>query len=96
MKIVKKKLRKQTPLVNPIIVERLLEKVLKKGEYIAIKCHNSPGDNDSGSHEINLPCYGGGEDHLKSGLSGKINYSRPQMAKASVQDLYCTRQLNDY
>ena len=51
----------QTPLVNPIIdLERLLEKVLQKGEYIAIKCHNNRGDNDSGSHEINLPYYGGG------------------------------------
>ena len=32
----------------------------KKGKYIAIKCHNTPGDNDSGSYEINLPYYGGG------------------------------------
>ena len=47
-------------LVNPFIdLERPLEKVLKKGEYIAIKCHNTPGDNDSGSYEINLPNYGG-------------------------------------
>ena len=56
MKIAKKKARMQSPLVNPIInLERPLEKVLKKGEYIAIKCHNAPGDNDSGSYEINLP-----------------------------------------
>ena len=56
-----KKVRIQFPLVNPIIdLERLLETVLKKGEYIAIKCHNTPGDNDSGSYEINLPHYGGG------------------------------------
>ena len=60
MKIVKKKVRIQTPLVNPIIdPERLLQKVLK-GEYLAIKCHNTPGNNDSGSYEIDLPYDGGG------------------------------------
>ena len=61
MKISKKKVRMQSPLVNPIIdLEKSLEKVLKKGEYIAIKCRNTPGDNDSGSYQINLPYYGGG------------------------------------
>ena len=61
MKIVKKKVRMQTPLVNSIIgLERLLEKVLKKGEYIAVKCDNIPGDNASGPYEINLSYYGGG------------------------------------
>ena len=60
MKITKKKVRMQTPLVNPIIeLERTLEKFIKKGKYIAIKCHNTPGDNDSGSYEIILPYYGG-------------------------------------
>ena len=70
----------QTPLVNPIInLERPLEKVLKKGEYIAIKCHNTPGDNISGSYEINLPYYGGGipeewlvwKDKLLKALDGQ-------------------------
>ena len=61
MKIAKKKVRVQTPLVNPIIdLKRPLEKMLKEGESIAIKCHNNPGDNDSGSYEINLSFYGGG------------------------------------
>ena len=61
MKIAKKKVRMHTPLVNPIIdLERPLEKVLKKREYIAIKCHSTPADNDSGSYEINLPYYRGG------------------------------------
>ena len=51
----------QTPLVNPIIdLERPLEKVFKKGEYIAIKRHNTPGDNDPGCYETNLSYYGGG------------------------------------
>ena len=60
MKIAKKKLRMQTPLVNPIIdLERPLEKVLKKGAYIANKYHNTSADNDSGFYEINLPYYGG-------------------------------------
>ena len=59
MKIAMKKVRMQHPLVNPILyLERPLEKVLKKEEYI--KCHNTPGDNDSGSYEINLPYYGVG------------------------------------
>ena len=58
MKIAKKKVKMQTLLVNPIInLERPLEKVLKKGEYIAIKCHITLGDNDSGSYIINLPYY---------------------------------------
>ena len=61
MKSDKKQVRIQTSLVNPIIdLERSFEKVLKKGEYIAIKCHTTPGDNGNGSHEINLPNYGGG------------------------------------
>ena len=34
--------------------------MLKKGEYIAIKCDTTSGENDSGSYEINLPYYGGG------------------------------------
>ena len=69
MKIAKKKVRMQTCLVNPIIdLENPLEKVLKKGEYIAIKCHYTPGDNDSGSCDME-------EDHLKSDLSRKTNYS---------------------
>ena len=65
MKIAKKKVRMQTTLVNPIIdlerpLEKILEKVLKKGEYIVIKYHHTPGDNDSGSYEIDLPyCKGG-------------------------------------
>ena len=51
----------QTSLVNPIIdLERLLEKVLKKGEFIEIKFHITPDDNDSRSYGINLPYYGRG------------------------------------
>ena len=50
MKITKKKIKFRTPLVNTIInLERPLEKTLKEGDYITIKCHNTPGDNDSGS-----------------------------------------------
>ena len=61
MKIAEKKVRMQTLLVNPFIdLENSLVKVLKKGEYIAIKCHNTPSDNDSGSQEINIHYYGGG------------------------------------
>ena len=41
-------------------MERLLDKILNKGKYLAIKCHNIHGDNDSRSYEINLPYYGGG------------------------------------
>ena len=47
--------------MNSVInLKRPLEKILEKGEYIVIKCHNTPGDNDSGSYEVNLPNYGGG------------------------------------
>ena len=59
MKVAKKIVRIQSPLEDPISdLKRPLEKKLKKGEYIAIKYHNTPGDNDSGSYEINLPYYG--------------------------------------
>ena len=60
MKIDKKKVRIQLPLVNPII-ELIwpLEKVLKIDECTVIKCHNNPNDNDSGSYDIDLPHYGG-------------------------------------
>ena len=76
MEIARKKVRMQSPLVNPIIdLERPLETVLKKGEYIAIKYHNTPGDNDSGSMRSTSPIME--DDHLKSGLSGKTNFARP-------------------
>ena len=53
------KVKFRTPLMNTIIdLERWLENILKKREYIAIKCHNPPGDSDSGFHEINLLYYG--------------------------------------
>ena len=46
---------------NQIIdLDRLLKKILKKGEYIAIKYHDTPDDNDSRSCKITLPYYGGG------------------------------------
>ena len=57
----------QVSLVNLFInLDRLNEKVLKKGKYVAIKCHNTSGDNDSGSYDNNLPYYRGGtpEDWL--------------------------------
>ena len=61
MKIAKKKVKIQSPLVNPAVdLKRPLEKVHKKEEYITIKCHNTPSDNDSESYEISLPYYGGG------------------------------------
>ena len=57
----------QSPLVNPIIeLERPLEKVLQKENYIAIKTQD-PKKSTSPTME---------EDHLRSGLSGKTNYSR--------------------
>ena len=83
MKIAKKKVRMQTPLVKPIIdLERPLEKVLKTWEYIAIKWHNTPGDNGLGSYEINIPYYGGGtpkewlvcKDKLLKALDGQSIY----------------------
>ena len=60
MKIAKKNVSIQSLLVNPIIYLKWpLEERLKKIEYIAIKCHNTPGNNDSRSDEINLCYYGG-------------------------------------
>ena len=45
MKIAKKKVLIKSPLINQIIdLERPLEKVLKKGKYIAIKYDNTPSD----------------------------------------------------
>ena len=43
-----------------IYLERLLNMILNKGEYIAIKCHNTPGDNDFEPYKNNLPYYRGG------------------------------------
>ena len=54
-------MRIQNLLVNPIIdLERPLDTALDIKEYVAIKCHNTPGDNDSGSYEIYLPYHEGG------------------------------------
>ena len=97
MKVTKKKVSIQSPLVNPIIdLERLLEKELKTGLYIAFKCHNTPGYNNSRSYEITLASLTMEEEHLKSGLSGKTKYSRPQKAKVSVCDLKGTPLLITY
>ena len=61
IKIAKKKVRIKSPLVNPIIdLQRPFEKMLEKGKYTVIKFHNTPGNNDSRSYEINLFYYGGG------------------------------------
>ena len=50
-----------TSLVTPIInVKSPLEKILKIGEYIAINGHNTSGDNNSESYEINLRYFGKG------------------------------------
>ena len=50
-----------TLLVIMIIdLERPLEKVMKKGDYIVIKCHNTPAVTDSGSYDINFPYHGRG------------------------------------
>ena len=77
----------QSPLENPKIdLERPLENVLKKGEYIAIKSHTTPGDNDSGSYEINIPYYGRGsseewlvwKDKLVNALDGQGISMGPQ------------------
>ena len=76
----------QSPSVNPIIdLERPLEKILKKVEYIAIKCHNTPGDNDSGSYKFNPPYYWWGspeewlvwKDKLLKALYGQRISKRP-------------------
>ena len=59
--------------MNSIIdLERPI-KNFKNGEHIvlAIKCHKTPGDMESGTYEINLPHYEG--EHLKSGFYGRIN-----------------------
>ena len=80
MKIAKKKVRMQTPLVNQIInLVTPLEKVPKKEEHIAIKCHDTSIYSDSVSYEINLPYYGGGspeewvvwKDKLLKALDGQ-------------------------
>ena len=73
MIVAKKKIRMQTPLVNLIIdLKTPLEKVLKKVKNIAIKCHNTPGDNDSGSYEINLPYCRGGSPEECLGWKAKL------------------------
>ena len=76
MKVAKKKLRIQSPLVNPIIdLEMSLEKVLKKAstqESSVITPLVIMTLDPMGSTFLTMR-----EDHLKSGLSGKTNYSRP-------------------
>ena len=60
--------------------------MLNKSKYIAIKCHNIHGDNDSGSYEINLPYYKGGppekwlvrKDKLLKALDVQSISTRPQ------------------
>ena len=57
----------QTLLLNSIInLEQLLQNTR------VIKCHNIHGDNDPGSYEINLPCYGGGAPEEWLGWKDKL------------------------
>ena len=59
MKNIKIKGNLRTPLVILIInPERTLEKILRKVEFIATKCHSTHSGNDSGSYEINVSYYG--------------------------------------
>ena len=59
---------------------------MKKGEYIATKCHNTPGVNYSRSYEINIPCNAGKtsqdwliwEDKLLKALEIQGNSIQPQ------------------
>ena len=44
----------------------------QKGDYTAIKCHNTPCDNGAGSYEINLPYYVGGTPEELLVLQDKI------------------------
>ena len=75
MNIAKKKMKIQSLLVNPIIdLESPLEKVLKQGEYIAIKCYDTPNDKDTESYRSTSPTIE--DNHLRNGLSRKTNYSR--------------------
>ena len=60
MKIAKRKLKKNTHLVNSIInLKRPIEKVLEKGNYIATKYHDAFGEMDSEIYEDHLSYYGG-------------------------------------
>ena len=85
--IAKKKVKSMTVLVNLIIdPERPFKKIIKKGEYKAIKCHSATDDCDSGYCEINLPYYGGGsreecfvwEDKLLKASDGQSIGAGPQ------------------
>ena len=87
MKNSKNKIRIQYPLVNPIInLERMLDKVLRKGVYIVMKCHNTLCDNDSGSYEIKFSYYKGESPEewlvlnykLVKALNSQGNSTRPQ------------------
>ena len=48
-------------------MKSLLEKIIEKAEYIAIKCYTAPGNSDHEPYKINLFYYGGGspEEWLK-------------------------------
>ena len=72
--------------MNLIIdLERPLEKILKKGKFLATKCYNTSGNNDSGSYGIN-PYYGRGtpeewlvwKDKLHKALEGQCISKGPQ------------------
>ena len=71
--------------------------MLNKGDYIAIKCRNTPSVTDSGSYEINLPYYGGGtpeewfiwKDNLLKTLDGQGTSEGPQ--RHTFTELLLTR-----
>ena len=75
MRIAKNKAKTKTPLINPTIdLVRPLVQILKKGEYIEIKCHTTqvPMTADplrSTSHTME-------EKHLGEGLSRITHYPK--------------------
>ena len=77
MRIAKKVKIHGPPMINPVISAYRHD--LKKQEYIAFKCHNTPGETTSATYEVHIPYFGSGlpeewvvlTDQLAKGIHGQ-------------------------
>ena len=75
-----KKASKETSTVIPAIsLDRPEPKKLSTGQYLTLKCQNTPGDAESTTYNLNIPYFGSGTaeewlqfvDNLNKGITGQ-------------------------
>ena len=79
MKIAKKKVKGTTLIKPAITLARPEIERLKTGQYLTLKCQNTPGDANSTKYDLSIPYFGTGtpeewlmfQDNLLKGITGQ-------------------------